>query len=83
MAKLTAKVRNKLPKSDFGLPGEKKYPMPDKTHARVAKSYASKEEHAGKLSKSAEERIDRKADRVLGHKNVKNAAGHAHKLKHG
>lgn len=30
MAKLTTVKRKKLPKSDFGLPGEKKYPMPDK-----------------------------------------------------
>lgn len=73
--KLTYAERQSLPKSDYGLPGKKNksnkagkggYPMPDKKHARVAKSYASKEEHAGKLSKSAEEKIDAKADRVLG-----------------
>lgn len=29
MAKLTSKQRKKLPKSDFGMPGERKYPMPD------------------------------------------------------
>lgn len=66
MATLTTKRRKALPKGDFGLPGERKYPMPDKAHARVAKSYASKEANAGKLSRSAEARIDRKADRVLG-----------------
>jgi hypothetical protein len=77
MARLTAAKRKKLPKKDFGLPakkgkgGENKagkggYPMPDKTHARIAKAYASKEEHAGKLSKSAEKKIDAKADRKLG-----------------
>lgn len=31
MAKLTAAKRKKIPKSEFGLPGEKKYPMPDKS----------------------------------------------------
>lgn len=31
MAKLTTKKRSSLPKSDFGLPAEKKYPMPDKS----------------------------------------------------
>jgi hypothetical protein len=30
MAELTAKARKKIPKSDFGLPGQEKYPMPDK-----------------------------------------------------
>ena len=33
MAELTTKKRNAEPKSDFGLPDEKKYPMPDKSHA--------------------------------------------------
>jgi hypothetical protein len=77
MSKLTAKERKALPKKDFGLPekkgkgGENKagkgaYPMPDKVHARVAKSYASKEERAGKLSEASKEKVDRKADRILG-----------------
>lgn len=39
--------------------------MPDKRHATVAKSYAAKEERAGKLSRSAEEKIDAKANRKL------------------
>ncbi len=38
MAKLTTKQRKKIPKGEFGLPGEKKYPMPDKSHARNAKA---------------------------------------------
>lgn len=66
MAKLKAARRNKLPRSDFGLPGQRKYPMPDKSHAAVAKSYASKEEHSGTISPGQEAEIDRKADRVLG-----------------
>ena len=65
MAKLTSKSRNKLPKSDFGLPGEKKYPMPDKSHARNAKSRASEMEHKGKLSPASKAKIDAKADRML------------------
>ena len=28
-----------LPISDFGLPEERKYPMPDATHVRAAESY--------------------------------------------
>ena len=35
MAELTTKKRNSEPKSDFGLPDERKYPMPDKSHART------------------------------------------------
>jgi hypothetical protein len=47
------------------LPGEKKYPMPDKSHARNAKSRASEMEHKGKLSPASKSRIDAKADRIL------------------
>jgi hypothetical protein len=65
MAKLTIKTRNKLPKGDFGLPGEKKYPMPDKSHAANAKSRASEMEHKGKLSESSKAKIDAKADKIL------------------
>jgi hypothetical protein len=85
--KLTAGERKKMPGSKFGLPGERKYPMPDKAHARLAKSDAAKEEHAGKLSEAAEEKIDRKADRILAnavrlHKNVVNRSTHREKLRH-
>jgi hypothetical protein len=31
MSKLDAKDRKSIPKSEFGLPGSKKYPMPDKS----------------------------------------------------
>lgn len=65
MAKLKAKQRNALPKSDFGLPGERKYPMPDANHARAAKSRASEMEHKGSLSASSKAKIDAKANRVL------------------
>lgn len=33
---LTAKERNKLKDSDFGLPAKRSYPMPDKSHVRSA-----------------------------------------------
>lgn len=37
MAKeLSTKDRKKLPKSSFALPGKRKYPIPDKSHARNA-----------------------------------------------
>ena len=66
MAKLKTSARNKLKKSTFGLPGERKYPMPDKSHAANAKARATQMVKKGKLSKSAEERIDAKANKILG-----------------
>lgn len=48
------------------MPGEKKYPMPDKSHARNAKARASEMEHKGKLSESSKAKIDAKANKVLG-----------------
>lgn len=65
MAKLKAKQRDKLKKSTFGLPSERKYPMPDKSHAANAKARASQMEAKGKLSASAKAKIDAKANRVL------------------
>jgi len=66
MSKLKAKTRNALPASKFGEPKERKYPMENASHARNAKARASEMEHKGRISKSTEEKIDRKADRVLG-----------------
>lgn len=65
MSKLTTKKRSSLPKSDFGLPGEKKYPMPDKAHAVNAKARATQMVNKGKLSPSSKAKIDAKANRVL------------------
>ncbi len=65
MAKLSTKARNKLPKSDFGLPKERKFPMNNRSHAANAKARASQMVNKGKLSKSAEEKIDAKANKVL------------------
>lgn len=66
MAKLTSAQRKKEPKSDFGLPGSKKYPMPDKSHAANAKARASQAVNAGRMSASTEEKIDSKANGILG-----------------
>jgi hypothetical protein len=63
---LTAKSRNKLPKSSFGLPGSRKYPMPDKAHAANAKARATQQVKKGNLSSSAKASIDAKANRILG-----------------
>ena len=66
MAILKAAKRSKLPKSDFGLPGEKKYPMPDKSHAANAKARATQMVKKGKLSESSKNKIDAKANKILG-----------------
>lgn len=71
MAKLSTKARKALPKSDFGLPGQRKYPMPDRGHAANAKARATQAVKAGRMSKATAEKIDRKADRVLGEKDDK------------
>ena len=65
MATLTTKARKKIPKKEFGLPGEKKYPMPDKSHAANAKARATQMVKAGKLSESSKDKIDAKANKVL------------------
>lgn len=65
MAKLTTKERKALPKKEFALPGKKAYPIPDKNHAKVAKSRASQMNSAGKLSDSAKAKIDTAANKVL------------------
>lgn len=65
MATLTAKSRNKLPKSSFGLPGSRSYPMPDRAHAANAKARASQQVAKGNLSQSAKAKIDAKANKIL------------------
>ena len=65
MATLNEKKRDSLKSSTFGLPEERKYPMPDESHARNAKARASQQVKAGNLTKIEEQKIDRKADRVL------------------
>ena len=66
MAKLTAAKKNAEPKKEFGLPAERKYPMPDANHARNAKARASQMEHQGKLSAADKKKIEAKANKVLG-----------------
>ncbi|HEY7827389.1 MAG TPA: hypothetical protein VIB99_04090 [Candidatus Limnocylindrales bacterium] len=65
MAELTESKRDKEPKSDFGLPDERKYPMPDKSHAANAKARASQQVKKGNLSSAEKKKIDRKADQIL------------------
>jgi len=63
---LTSKKRSKLKDSVFGLPEQRKYPMPDKSHAANAKARAKQALDAGKLSKADYDKVCRKADSILG-----------------
>jgi len=70
MATLNAAKRNKLSKKTFGLPGERKYPMPDKSHAVNAKARATQMVKKGKLSSASKSKIDNKANKIIGHKTL-------------
>lgn len=65
MAKLTTKQRKQLPKSSFGLPATKSYPVNDRTHAANAKARAAQQLKAGNLTPSQKKQIDVKANAVL------------------
>ena len=65
MSTLTAKKRNSLSKSEFGIPSKRAYPMPDASHAANAKARATQMVKAGKLSESTKQKIDAKANKVL------------------
>jgi hypothetical protein len=65
MTKLTAKRRNKLPKSKFALPGSRKYPVDTRGRAANAKSRATQQYKKGRISKSTKNKIHAKANRVL------------------
>ena len=71
MTKLTTKAKKKIPKNEFGLPADKKYPMPDRKHAANAKARASAMENKGKISKSEKTKIDMKANKILDKKRKK------------
>lgn len=66
MGVLHAKQRNKLAKSTFGLPAQRKYPMPDAAHARDALARASAQKNKGALSASQYAEIAAKAHKMLG-----------------
>ena len=66
MAKLTTKQRKKIPSDKFGLPKQRKYPMPDRSHAANAKARAQQQHDKGNLSESELKKIDRKANNILG-----------------
>lgn len=72
---MKASERKSLPRSDFGLPGSRKYPMPNKSHAVNAKARATQMVEKGNLSPAAASKIRKKANSILGDKD--SAAGAA------
>ena len=64
MAKLTAAARKALPDSAFAGPN-RTFPVPDKSHARAAKSGASRAKNVGNIGAATEKKIDAAADRKL------------------
>lgn len=68
MAKLDAAERNNLKKSEFAEPAERKYPVPDKSHAANAKARAKQQLDRGRISQAQYDKICAKADSVLGEK---------------
>jgi hypothetical protein len=66
MGVISTYSRKKMKSSTFGLEGERKYPMPDKSHAANAKARATQQVKKGNLSPSSKAKIDAKADKILG-----------------
>lgn len=66
MAKLTTKQKNKMKPGTFGLPGERKYPMPNRAHAANAKARAAQQVKKGNLSAGGKAKVDAKANKILG-----------------
>jgi len=65
MGLLSTAARKRLPKSSFGMPGQRKYPMPDASHARNALARVSQAQNAGKISAGAAAKVRAKARRIL------------------
>lgn len=68
MATLIAKRREGFRAAQFGLPGSRKYPMPDRSHAANAKARAKQMLVRGRLSSEQYARITAKTNRLLGRK---------------
>jgi hypothetical protein len=65
VAKLRASRRKKLRKTQFALPGSRRYPVHDKAHAANAKARATQQYRKGRISKSTKDKIHARANKVL------------------
>jgi len=68
MATLGSLARKQMAKKVFGLPGQRKYPIPDASHAANAKARATQQFENGNLSAAQRAEIDRKANAKMGRK---------------
>lgn len=59
--RMTKAKRAKLPRSEFGIPSKRGFPMNDPKHQRLAISGATRSYNAGNISKGTEERIQSEA----------------------
>lgn len=66
MAVLKAKSRDRMKGSTFGLPDERKYPMPDRGHAANAKARVTQQLAAGNITPEDAAKVRHKANVVLG-----------------
>lgn len=66
MAVLRAKSRNRLKASTFGLPDQRKYPMPNPGHAANAKARVTQQLAKGNISPADAAKVRHHADVVLG-----------------
>lgn len=64
-SKMTAAKRRSLPKSKFGLPGSRRYPVDTPGRAANAKARATQMYKRGKLSASSRSKINAAANRTL------------------
>lgn len=65
MARLSSSKRKSMRSSQFGLPGSRRFPMPDKAHAINAKARATQMVNKGKLSPSSAAKVKAKANRII------------------
>jgi hypothetical protein len=65
MSTLTAKARKAIPAQQFGMPAQRKYPMPDISHMANAKARATQQVQAGNLPPSTGAAIKAKANRLM------------------
>jgi len=63
--KLTTARRKRLKSSDYGLPKQRKYPMPDVSHAINAKARAKAAMNQGHLTRAQYNQVVRKANRII------------------
>lgn len=71
MGTITTSARHHLSAKTFGQPKQRKYPMPDRSHAANAKARATQMVKKGKLSASSAAKIKAKANKILGKRSGK------------